>query len=121
MKQRPNLTYICFGQTGSGQSEILSSGRCGMILCLPGKSHTIFGSKANDGLLVHCTQFLLREMNAQSDLICSFYEIYNNQVYDLNNPGKKFVQEQSLRQDKSFVLADCLSVKMAIVMSMLLA
>ena len=66
------------------------------FVCHLGKSHTIFGSKTTDGLLVHCTQLLLHEMDTQSDLICSFYEIYNNQVYDLNNPGKRFVQRQSL-------------------------
>jgi len=56
-----------------------------------GKSHTIFGSKNTDGLLVHCTQLLLQEtINFENKLICSFYEIYNNQVYDLVNAGKRF-------------------------------
>ncbi|CAF3919812.1 unnamed protein product [Rotaria sp. Silwood2] len=73
---RHNLTYICFGQTGSG------------------KSHTIFGSKNNDGLLIYCTQLLLQEINFENKLVCSFYEIYNNQVYDLVNAGKRlFVRE----------------------------
>ncbi|UJR20732.1 hypothetical protein I4U23_023851 [Adineta vaga] len=73
---RHNLTYICFGQTGSG------------------KSHTIFGSKNTDGLLIYCTQLLLQEVNIDNRLICSFYEIYNNQVYDLVNAGKRlFVRE----------------------------
>ncbi|CAF0902470.1 unnamed protein product [Rotaria sordida] len=73
---RHNLTYICFGQTGSG------------------KSHTIFGSKNSDGLLIYCTQLLLQEINFENKLICSFYEIYNNQVYDLVNTGKRlFVRE----------------------------
>ncbi|CAF3748329.1 unnamed protein product [Adineta steineri] len=73
---RHNLTYICFGQTGSG------------------KSHTIFGSRSTDGLLIHCTQLLLKEINLQNKLICSFYEIYNNQVYDLSNTGKRlYVRE----------------------------
>ncbi|CAF0793299.1 unnamed protein product [Adineta ricciae] len=73
---RHNLTYICFGQTGSG------------------KSHTIFGSKNTDGLLIYCTQLLLQEVNVDNRLICSFYEIYNNQVYDLVNVGKRlFVRE----------------------------
>ncbi|CAF1231475.1 unnamed protein product [Adineta ricciae] len=73
---RQNLTYICFGQTGSG------------------KSHTIFGSRGTDGLLIHCTQFLLKEINLQNKLICSFYEIYNNQVYDLSNTSKRlYVRE----------------------------
>ncbi|CAF0858388.1 unnamed protein product [Adineta steineri] len=75
---RHNLTYICFGQTGSG------------------KSHTIFGSKSTDGLLIYCTQLLLQEVNIDNKLICSFYEIYNNQVYDLINVGKRlFVREDS--------------------------
>ncbi|CAF4178972.1 unnamed protein product [Rotaria socialis] len=73
---RHNLTYICFGQTGSG------------------KSHTIFGSRNTDGLLIHCTQLLLQETNLDNQLVCSFYEIYNNQVYDLVNAGKRlFVRE----------------------------
>ncbi|UJR28875.1 hypothetical protein I4U23_010097 [Adineta vaga] len=73
---RHNLTYICFGQTGSG------------------KSHTIFGGRSTDGLLIHCTQFLLKETNLQNKLICSFYEIYNNQVYDLSNTSKRlYVRE----------------------------
>ncbi len=56
-----------------------------------GKSHTIFGSKNTDGLLVYCTQLLLQEtINLENNLICSFYEIYNNQVYDLVNAGKRF-------------------------------
>ena len=33
---------------------------------------------------------LLQEtITAEYDLIGSFYEIYNNQVYDLINPGKR--------------------------------
>ncbi|CAF3497184.1 unnamed protein product [Rotaria sp. Silwood1] len=73
---RRNLTYICFGQTGSG------------------KSHTIFGSKNTDGLLIYCAQLLLQEVNLKNKLICSFYEIYNNQVYDLSHTGKRlFVRE----------------------------
>ncbi|CAF3394742.1 unnamed protein product [Rotaria sp. Silwood1] len=73
---RHNLTYICFGQTGSG------------------KSHTIFGNKNSDGLLIYCTQLLLQEINFENKLVCSFYEIYNNQVYDLVNAGKRlFVRE----------------------------
>jgi hypothetical protein len=56
-----------------------------------GKSHTIFGGKNTDGLLVYCTQLLLKEtISSENDLICSFYEIYNNQVYDLVNAGKRF-------------------------------
>ncbi|CAF2554581.1 unnamed protein product [Rotaria sp. Silwood2] len=73
-----NLTYICFGQTGSG------------------KSHTIFGSKNTDGLLIYCAQLLLQEVNLKNKLICSFYEIYNNQLYDLSHTGKRlFVREDS--------------------------
>ncbi|CAF2168879.1 unnamed protein product [Rotaria magnacalcarata] len=73
---RHNLTYICFGQTGSG------------------KTHTIFGSRNIDGLLVFCTQLLLQEINLKNKLICSFFEIYNNQLYDLSNTGKRlFVRE----------------------------
>ncbi|CAF3544250.1 unnamed protein product [Rotaria sordida] len=68
---RQNLTYICFGQTGSG------------------KSHTIFGSKNTDGLLIYCAQLLLQEINLKNKLICSFYEIYNNQLYDLCHTGKR--------------------------------
>ena len=29
-------------------------------------------------------------MNSHCKLICSFYEIYNNQVYDLTQTGKRF-------------------------------
>lgn len=54
-----------------------------------GKSHTIFGSRSTDGLLIHCAQLLLKETNLQNRLICSFYEIYNNQVYDLSNTAKR--------------------------------
>ena len=55
-----------------------------------GKSHTIFGSRNTDGLLIYCTQFLLQEVKFQNKLVCSFYEIYNNQVYDLTDTGKRF-------------------------------
>lgn len=57
-----------------------------------GKSHTIFGSRHTDGLLIHCAHLLLQDINLQHKLVCSFYEIYNNQVFDLSNTGKRFVR-----------------------------
>ncbi|CAF0805376.1 unnamed protein product [Didymodactylos carnosus] len=73
---RQNMTYICFGQTGSG------------------KSHTMFGTKSMDGLLIFSMQLLLNENSSHSIIYGSFYEIYNNEVYDLCNAGKRlFVRE----------------------------
>ena len=87
-----------------------------------GKSHTIFGSKNNNGLLTHCARLLLSEMTFEYQLVCSFYEIYNNQVYDLVNSGKRFKFLLGISNfnffTKKFFDLDYLYEKMVIIMLM---
>lgn len=83
-----NGTIICYGQTGSG------------------KSHTIFGetsgSQEGRGLVPRVLEYLWRHMDSVAGTSyrckCSFYEIYQERVFDLldaGSSGSLLVREDS--------------------------
>jgi len=79
-----NGTILCYGQTGSG------------------KTHTIIGSDKQVGILESCVRDLFKDISRQPDYTAkvSYLEIYNENIYDLLQPGGNILK--ILRDDSVF-------------------
>lgn len=70
-----------------------------------GKSHTVFGTVENPGMLLRAAQHLLASPRVEA-LGISMVEIYNEKVYDLLSPELKTLQVLETPHSESVVLPD---------------
>ena len=71
---RGSAMCFAFGQTGAG------------------KSYTLLGTPSVPGLYQHAAHDIFEELKSRenTNLWVSYYEIYNNQLYDLLNRRKRY-------------------------------